>query len=61
MSYTYSYGTYYIPAGTLVRRAGTLSKRAEGTVVTAKRVEPARNGKTRVFWKSNGVIASALV
>lgn len=61
MAYSYSYNTYFIPAGTFVRRAGTLTKRTEGTVVTARRVEPARNGKTRVYWKSNGVIASALI
>jgi len=50
-----------IPAGTLVKREGQATKRKTSSVVTVRRHEPARDGKTRVFWKSNGVIASALV
>lgn len=50
-----------IPAGTIVKREGTASKRKTSSVVTVRKIEPARDGKTRVFWKSHGVLASALV
>lgn len=44
-----------IKAGTLVNRAGRVTKRSISTIVTARRVESARGGKVRVYWKSNGV------
>ena len=50
-----------IPAGKRVNRAGTVSTRRTARQVTVRRVEAARNGKTRVYWKSAGVIANALI
>ena len=50
-----------ITAGTLVNRAGESAKRTTTSTVTIRKAEPARYGKTRVFWKSNGVLANALV
>ena len=50
-----------IPAGTLVKREGTATKRKAASIVTVRKHEPARDGKTRVFWKSHGIIVSALV
>lgn len=53
--------TIRIAAGTFVRREGSLAKRKQDAYVTVTRTEPARYGKTRVFWKSHGIAASALV
>jgi len=53
--------TLTIAAGTRVRRIGTTSKRKTDSIVTIRRQEKARGGKTRVFWKSNGLAASALI
>ena len=50
-----------IPAGKRVNRAGTASTRQVAIQVTVRGVESARNGKTRVFWKSHGVTANALI
>lgn len=50
-----------IKAGTVVTRLGSRTKRTANTTVTVRNQEPARNGKTRVFWKSHGYIASALI
>lgn len=50
-----------IKAGTKTTRAGRTATRQVSTVVTVRRQEAAKNGKTRVFWKSHGVIASALI
>lgn len=50
-----------IKAGTIVARAGTRSKRTADSIVTVRKAEIARGGKTRVYWKSHGVIASALI
>lgn len=50
-----------IKAGTIVIRAGQRAKRTTNSTVTVRRSEAARNGKTRVYWKSHGVIASALI
>lgn len=61
MTTIYAGKSIYIEAGTFVRREGKLTKRTQPTIVTVTRAEPARNGKTRVFWKSHGVAASALV
>ena len=50
-----------IKAGTKVSRLGRTSTRDIDTVVTVRGQEPARNGKTRVFWKSNGYKASTII
>lgn len=50
-----------IKAGTIVNRLGQRSKRSIDSTVTVRNQEPARNGKVRVFWKSHGYIASALI
>ncbi len=50
-----------IKAGTVVTRLGQRSKRSIDSQVTVRNQETARNGKTRVFWKSHGYIASALI
>ena len=50
-----------IPAGKRVNRAGTFTIRKNDTLVTVRATEKARNGKTRVFWKSNGILANALI
>jgi hypothetical protein len=50
-----------IKAGTKVSRLGSTSKRDVDTVVTIRGQEPARGGKTRVFWKSHGYRASTLI
>lgn len=47
-----------IKEGMKVTRAGRTSARKVETIVTIRRQEAARNGKTRVFWKSHGVAAS---
>lgn len=53
--------TITIKAGTIVTRDGIRTKRAADSTVTIRKIESARNGKTRVYWKSNGILASALV
>lgn len=50
-----------LKAGTFVKRDGKLTKRINDTIVTVSRTEQARNGKTRIYWKSNGRLASALI
>lgn len=50
-----------IPSGAKVRKAGFTTTRDRTTYVTVRGQEPARNGKTRVFWKSHGVTASTLL
>jgi S-adenosylmethionine:tRNA-ribosyltransferase-isomerase (queuine synthetase) len=50
-----------IKAGTKVRTLGTTVSRTRDTQVTVRATETAKNGKTRVFWKSNGYQASALI
>ncbi len=50
-----------IPAGTLVKSGSGSQKRKAPSAVTVRKHEPARDGKTRVYWKSNGVIVSALI
>lgn len=61
MSYFYDKDLLVITPGARVRRAGTLRTRKTSAIVSIRRTEPARNGKTRVFWKSNGRIASTLI
>lgn len=48
-----------IPAGTRVTRAGVTAKRTVATRVTVLRTEATRTGKTRAYWKSHGLLASA--
>ena len=50
-----------IKAGTIVTRLGQRQKRSVDSTVTIRNQEAARNGKTRVYWKSHGYIASALI
>lgn len=50
-----------IPAGKRVNRAGVTVTRQVSTQVTVRNVVPDRRGKVRVFWKSNGVMANALI
>lgn len=50
-----------IKAGTIVTRLGQRQKRTTDSTVTIRNQEAARNGRTRVFWKSHGYIASALI
>jgi hypothetical protein len=53
--------TITIKAGTRVTSQGASSVRARDAQVTVRAVETARNNKLRVFWKSNGYTASALI
>ena len=55
-----------IKAGAHVRSevagiAVSTSIRTSSSVVTVKRAVKARDGKTRVYWKSNGLMVSTLV
>lgn len=52
--------SYTIKAGTRVTRAGSTSTRKTPSTVTIRRVE-AKGNKTRVYWKSNGLTASATI
>lgn len=62
MTYTPTTGQQLaIRAGKQIVRAGIPTRQKRDTIVTIRNTAPARNGKTRVFWKSNGYIASALV
>lgn len=58
---TYIGKTIKIKAGTTVNRAGESAKRAADAVVTVRGQKTTQSGQTRVYWKSNGVIASAIV
>jgi hypothetical protein len=48
-------------AGKQIQKNGTPARISRDTTVTVRKTEPARNGKTRVFWKSMGYLNSALV
>jgi hypothetical protein len=61
MSYAYTGQALFIPAGKRIIRNGVPSRQSRSTVVTVRSTKAARDGKTRVFWKSNGYPASALV
>lgn len=50
-----------IKAGSYVNVNGKSTRRSTPSVVTVRAAKPARNGKTRVFWKSNGYIANAVI
>mgnify|MGYP000101825397 FL=1 len=51
----------YIPVGKQVMRNGAKARQQRPGFITVCATEPARDGKTRVFWKSRGYQASALV
>ena len=48
-------------AGKQIIKNGVPARISRVTTVTIRKTEPARNGKTRVFWKSMGYVNSALV
>lgn len=48
-----------IKAGTRVTTQGRTTTRKTDSIVTVRAVESARNGKTRITWKSNGYLAYA--
>lgn len=50
-----------IPAGTRVTRQGETSKRSIDSLVTVRAVEQTKTGKTKIFWKSHGYLASAVL
>lgn len=50
-----------IPAGTRVTRAGQTSSRSTESTVTVRAVEYTRSGNPKVYWKSNGLRASAVL
>lgn len=60
-TYVYPGQTVSIPAGKQVIRNGQRVRQIRDTQVTVRDTAPARGGKTRIFWKSNGYTASALV
>lgn len=48
-----------IKPGSKVRRAGVTSTRKVASTVTVRKIENVKkSGKTRVYWKSHGVLAS---
>lgn len=51
----------FVPVGKQVNRNGTVVRQKRGTTITVTDVKPDRRGKTRVFWKSGGYPASALI
>lgn len=53
--------TLTIKAGKRVIRNGVPARQSRESIVTIRKTAPASRGKTRVFWKSNGYLASALV
>lgn len=50
-----------VPAGTRVTRQGETSKRSTDRLVTVRAVEQTKSGKTKIFWKSMGYLASAIL
>ena len=50
-----------IPAGTKVMVDGITMKRNRDTQVTARNVEYTKGGNPKVYWKSNGKQASAIL
>jgi hypothetical protein len=50
-----------IPAGTRVTRLGKTTKRERDSRVTIRSVEQTKNGKTKIYWKSHGYLASAVL
>lgn len=50
-----------IPRGTRVTRQGVISKRSSSSVITVRRIAVTRAGNPKVYWKSNGYTASAVL
>jgi len=50
-----------IPAGTRVTRLGQTSKRTQDSQVTVRSIEQTKTGKTKIYWKSHGYLASAVL
>lgn len=50
-----------IAVGKQVNRNGVATRQKRASTVTVQRTEPARNGKTRVFWMAMGYEANCLV
>jgi len=50
-----------IPAGTRVTRDGYTSSRTSPSTVTVRAVEFTRAGNPKIYWKSNGLRASAVL
>lgn len=61
MTYAYRGQTLSIPAGKRIIRNGVPTRQVRESTVTVRAVKADRRGKTRIFWKSNGYVASALV
>lgn len=50
-----------VPVGKRIIRNGVPTRQQRQTVVTVRDTAPARDGKTRVYWKSNGYATSTLI
>ena len=50
-----------IPAGTRVTRDGQTATRSTPAIVTVRAVEYTRAGNPKIYWKSNGLRASAVL
>ena len=50
-----------IPAGTRVTRNGVTTRRTSPSTVTIRAVEFTRSGNPKIYWKSNGLRASAVL
>ena len=50
-----------IPAGTRVTRAGVTTKRSSDSTVTVRNLEQTRAGNPKIYWKSNGLMAYAVL
>lgn len=50
-----------IPAGTRVTRDGQTATRSSESTVTVRAVEYTRTGNPKIYWKSNGLRASAVL
>ena len=61
MATTYVGKQVTIKAGTRVTYQGRIRARKNDSVVTVRASQPARNGKTKITWKSHGYAATALV
>lgn len=50
-----------IPAGTRITSGGRVRVKSRTGRVTVRRVSATRTGNTRVYWKSNGLLTSAVL
>ena len=50
-----------IPAGTQITVRGEKTKRQTSSQVTVRRLDFTKTGNTRVSWKSNGYMATAIL